>query len=84
MMAFPISLLGEFIAVLPDEAKAQSGIVLPDWQTSHHGTGNARGNTRELKCEDRVVYGAATGMEAVVHGKQIRIMRESDVLAVIE
>ena len=81
---FPIDLLGDLIAVKP-ASPAKGKILLPDWQRSLEGDVIARGpDARDVKKGDRVLFGAATGMESVFDGYSIRLMRETDVLGVVE
>lgn len=79
---FPIALLGDLVAVLPDSTRQTAGILLPDWQRSLTGSVLACGpDCTELKPGDKVSFGAASGMESVFDGAAIRIMREErDVL----
>jgi len=81
---FSQRLLGEMIAVEP-EVQPRGKILLPDWQRNLRGTVLAVGpEATECKVDDTVIFGAATGMESAYKGHDIRIMRDSEVDAVIE
>jgi chaperonin GroES len=92
MGEFKQRLLGDMVAVEP-EVEPQGKIKLPDWQRILRGTVVATGPgaplyngkiaPMECKVGDRVIFGAATGMESVYCGKPLRIMRDSDVDAVL-
>jgi co-chaperonin GroES (HSP10) len=78
-------LLGELVMVAPESTRRPSGILLPDWQRSLMGSVLALGpDATDLKKGDIVYFGAATGMESVYCGASVRIMRESEVLCVVE
>jgi chaperonin GroES len=89
---FKQKLLGDLIAVEPDRVDAKSKILLPDWQRILRGTVLAIGPGRMLasgkyapmmtKVGDRVIFGAATGMESAYSGTTIRIMHDLDCDAV--
>ena len=89
---FPIDLIGELVAVQPELPHAR--IRMPDWQRSLEGVVLAVGPGKPLidgthapmnvKVGDRVTFGAAAGMESVVNGHMIRVMRESDIDMVLE
>ncbi len=84
---FPMRLIGELIAVRYEPVKGN--VALPDWQRSLTGTVLATGpglplpgggTTPMQTCVgDTVCFGAAVGMESVLDGQSIRIMRDSDV-----
>jgi co-chaperonin GroES (HSP10) len=79
MKDFPMQLLGELVAVLPEPA-AKTKVILPDWQKSLFGRVLAFGpEAKDVKIGDKVNFGAATGMESVLDGAAIRIMRESEI-----
>jgi chaperonin GroES len=81
---------------LTAEEKTAGGIIIPDTAKEKPsegkviavGTGyrNEKGKITELdvKKGDRVLYGKWSGNEVKVDGKDLLIMRESDVLAVLE
>jgi co-chaperonin GroES (HSP10) len=79
-MMFPINLIGELIAVRPDEAKfSENGIRLPDWKRSLSGSILAAGpEVRNVVRGDRVSFGAAVGMDSILNGQEIRILKERD------
>lgn len=77
-MSFPINLLGELVAVETEPA-AVATILLPDWKRSLTGTVLACGpEVRERVQGARVSFGAAVGMDSVLSGKSIRILKEQD------
>jgi len=80
---FTHRLLGDLVIVLPESTLRPSGIMLPDWQRSLRGSLLAVGpDAKDVKKGDIVFYGAATGIESVYDGAEVRIMREKDILAV--
>lgn len=93
MQKYPQQLLGDLIVVQPEQERL-GRIVLPDWQRSLKGVVLAVGPGKprsdgsvqpmELKGGEFVAFSATSGMEAVYDGKPIRIMREDDVMCVIE
>jgi len=81
------------IKALEAESKTAGGIIIPDnakekpqkGEVVAVGPGKAddKGNVikMELKVGDKVLYGKYSGTEVSVDGKDLLIMRESDVLA---
>lgn len=65
--------------IIPDSAKEKplKGTVLAV------GPGT-KDETMELKVDDTVLYGKYAGTEVEIDGEKVIIMRQSDVLAVIE
>ncbi len=90
--------LGDRVLIKPSEEKEKTkgGIVLPDTAKEKPQEGKivAVGEGRKtedgktipltLKVGDRVLYGKYSGTEITVDGEEYLIMREEDVLAVIE
>ena len=90
--------LGDRVLIKPSEEKEKTkgGIVLPDTAKEKPQEGEiiAVGEGRKtedgktipltLKVGDRVLYGKYSGTEITVDGEEYLIMREEDVLAVIE
>ena len=78
--------------VLPAQAEEKvGGIIIPDTakEKPQHGTIVAAGNgTKDeemiLKEGDEVLYGKYSGTELEVEGTKYLIMRQSDVLAVVQ
>ncbi len=68
---------------LPDSAKEKpmEGTVL----SVGKGARDAQGNLipMELKAGDRIVYGKWAGTEVKIDGKELLIMKESDVMGVL-
>lgn len=90
--AFPMQLLGELVAVRPDEA-TESHVRVPDWERKLTGTVIAIGPGKELRPGllapmsvapgDKIIFGAAVGMESSFNGKPLRIMRDSEIDVVL-
>jgi len=90
--------LGDRVLIKPSEEKEKTkgGIVLPDTAKERPQEGEivAVGEGRRtddgktiplsLKVGDKVLYGKYSGTEITVDGEEYLIMREEDVLAVIE
>jgi chaperonin GroES len=73
------------------ETKTASGLFIPDSakEKPQQGVIIAVGNGKkdepmELKVGDKVMYGKYSGTEVSFEGKDYLIMRQSDVIAVIE
>ena len=68
--------------ILPETAKEkpQEGKILAS------GPGDGAGNriAMEVKVGDKVLYAKYSGTEVKVDGKKLLILRESDILAVVE
>ena len=78
------------VEVSPAEEKTASGIIIPDTakEKPQKGTVVAVGNGKKdepltVKVGDTVLYGKYAGTEITVDGKELLIMRESDIFAVI-
>ena len=90
--------LGDRVLVKPleDEAKSVGGIILPDTAKEKPmrgkvvATGNGRIDDRgevvkmEVKSDDVVLYGKYSGTEIKLDGEDYLIMRESDILAIVD
>ena len=90
--------LGDHVVILPLEAEDRTpgGIVLPDTakEKSTKGEVVAVGSGRLLpngrvvalavKAGDTVIYSKYAGSEVKVDGKELKIVQESEILAVIE
>lgn len=84
--------LADRVLVLPAQAEEKvGGIIIPDTakEKPQHGTIVAAGNgTKDeemvLKEDDEVLYGKYSGTELEVEGTKYLIMRQSDVLAVVQ
>ena len=84
------------IEALEDEAKTAGGIIIPDTAKEKPMQGKviavgpgSRGddgklNALDVKKHDRVLYGKWSGTEVKIDGKDLLIMRESDIMGVIE
>jgi chaperonin GroES len=78
------------------EAKSKGGIIIPDTaqEKPQEGKVIAAGNGRvnddgklvplEVKKGDRVLFGKYSGSEITVEGEEHLIIREEDVLAILE
>lgn len=84
--------LADRVLVLPAQAEEKvGGIIIPDTakEKPQHGTIVAAGNgTKDeemvVKEGDEVLYGKYSGTELEVEGTKYLIMRQSDVLAVVQ
>lgn len=89
--------LGDRVVVEPiaKEQTTASGIVLPDTAKEKPqegkviavGSGHLKDGNRiplEVKEGDRVLFSKYAGTEIKVEGKELLIMRESDILAILE
>lgn len=84
--------LADRVLVLPAQAEEKvGGIIIPDTakEKPQHGTVVAAGNgTKDeemvLKEGDEVLYGKYSGTELEVEGTKYLIIRQSDVLAVVQ
>ena len=92
MRIMNIKPLADRVLVLPAQAEEKvGGIIIPDTakEKPQHGTIVAAGNgTKDeemvLKEGDEVLYGKYSGTELEVEGTKYLIMRQSDVLAVVQ
>lgn len=78
------------VEVSPAEEKTASGIIIPDTAKEKPQKGKvvAVGSGKKdepltVKVGDTVLYGKYAGTEISVDGKELLIMRESDIFAVI-
>ena len=81
---------------MEEETTSPGGIVIPDTATEKPVRGEvvAVGNGKilengeirplDLKAGDRVLFGKYSGTEVKVEGEELLVMREDDVMAVIE
>ena len=84
--------LADRVLVLPAQAEEKvGGIIIPDTakEKPQHGTIVAAGNgTKDeemiLKEGDEILYGKYSGTELEVEGTKYLIMRQSEVLAVVQ
>ena len=84
--------LADRVLVLPAQAEVKvGGIIIPDTakEKPQHGTIVAAGNgTKDeemiLKEGDEILYGKYSGTELEVEGTKYLIMRQNDVLAVVQ
>jgi chaperonin GroES len=95
---FKIRPLGDRVVVEPLEAeeKTKGGIILPDTAKEKPQEGkvvavgkgkvNDKGEVipMEVKVGDKVLYGKYAGTEVTVDDKQYIILREEDILAIVE
>ena len=87
-----ITPLADRVLVLPAPAEEKvGGIIIPDTakEKPQHGTIVAAGNgTKDeemiLKEGDEILYGKYSGTELEIEGTKYLIMRQSDVLAVVQ
>ncbi len=81
---------------MEEERTTAGGIVIPDSATEKPSTGEilAVGNGKitdsgevralDLKVGDKIMFGKYSGTEVKVDGEDLLIMREDDVMAVVE
>jgi chaperonin GroES len=74
----------------PAEEKTASGLIIPDTakEKPQRGTVLAVGNGKKdepltVKVGDTVLYGKYAGTEISIEGKDLLIMRESDIFAIV-
>ena len=78
------------------EEKSKGGIIIPDTAKEKPqegevlavgaGTVNEEGKVRPLdvKAGDRILFGKWSGTEVKVNGEELLIMKESDVMGIVE
>jgi chaperonin GroES len=90
--------LGDRIVVEPLEAeeKTKGGIILPDTAKEKPQEGkvvaigkgkideNGKPLPMEVKMGDKILYGKYAGTEITVEGKEYMILKEEDILAVVD
>ena len=81
---------------LEDERKTASGIVIPDSAAEKPDQGEilAVGNVKagddgkirplDVKVGDKVLFGKYAGQSVKVHGEELLVMREEDIMGIIE
>jgi chaperonin GroES len=81
---------------LEEERKTASGIVIPDAATEKPDQGEIlavgkgkvleNGSVRalEVKVGDRVLFGKYSGQSVKVQGEELLVMREEDIMGVVE
>lgn len=76
---------------MPAEEKTASGIIIPDTAKEKPQRGKviaAGSGTKDeemkVKAGDMVLYGKYAGTEISIEGKDLLIMRQSDILAIFE
>ncbi len=79
-----------------EEAKTAGGIIIPDTAQEKPSQGEvvavgpgARGddgkiNALDVKVGDRVIFGKWSGTEVKIDGEELLIMKESDIMGVLE
>lgn len=79
-----------------EEEKTKGGIIIPDTAKEKPQEGEvvavgsgARGDDNEIvpmdvKAGDRILFGKWSGTEVTVDGEELLIMKESDILGVVE
>jgi chaperonin GroES len=91
-MATTIQPLSDRVLIEPDaaETKTASGIIIPDTAKEKplKGTVIAAGKGKKdepttVKPGDKVLYGKYSGTEIQVDGKDLLIMKESDIYAIL-
>jgi chaperonin GroES len=84
------------VSRIADQEKTKGGIIIPDTAKEKPiegkvlAVGNGRvledGSVRKLdiKVGDRILFGKYGGIEVTIDGEQLLILREDDVLGVVE
>jgi chaperonin GroES len=79
-----------------EESKTKGGIIIPDTAKEKPAEGkvvavgkgkldeNGKTIPLDLKVDDRILFGKYSGTEVKIEGQEYLIMREDDVLGVIE
>jgi len=90
--------LGDRVLVkrVEEESKTKGGIIIPDTAKEKPQEGEVvsvgpgarddtgKVNALELKAGDRILFGKWSGTEVKIDGEDLLIMKESDVLGVLE
>ena len=90
--------LGDRVLIkrVEEEAKTKGGIIIPDTAKEKpqegevisvgSGTLNDKGELRALdvKAGDRILFGKWSGTEVRIDGQDLLIMKESDIMGVVE
>lgn len=81
---------------MEEERKTASGIVIPDTATEKPDQGeviavgpgkrddNGKAIPMDVKVGDRVLFGKYAGQSVKVEGEEVLVMREEDIMGVIE
>ncbi len=80
---------------LEEERKTASGIIIPDTAAEKPDTGEVvavgKGKVTEgkvlplsVKVGDKVLFGKYSGQTVKVHGEELLVMREEDIMGVLE
>ena len=97
-MAIQVRPLGDRVIVkaLPKEEKTKGGVILPDsakektqqGEVIAVGKGNSHENgtkvPMEVKVGDKVLYGKYSGTDIKLDGEEYLIVKESEILGIIE
>ena len=90
--------LGDRVLVkrVEEESKTKGGIIIPDTAKEKPSEGiivsvgpgardeNGKINALDVKAGDRVLFGKWSGTEVKLNGEDLIIMKESDIMGVIE
>lgn len=91
-MSIKVTPIADRVLVEPDsaETKTASGIIIPDTAKEKPQSGKilAVGSGKKdepmtVKVGDKILYGKYSGTEVIIEGKELLIMRESDIYAVV-
>jgi chaperonin GroES len=91
-MSIKVTPIADRVLVEPDaaETKTASGIIIPDTakEKPQSGTILAVGSGKKdepmtVKVGDKILYGKYSGTEVIIEGKELLIMRESDIYAIV-
>ena len=90
--------LGDRVLVkrVEEESKTKGGIIIPDTAKEKPQEGevvsvgpgvrdeSGKVNALELKAGDRILFGKWSGTEVKIDGEELLIMKESDIMGIIE
>jgi len=90
--------LGDRVLVkrVEEESKTKGGIIIPDTAKEKPQEGevvsvgpgarddSGKVNALELKAGDRILFGKWSGTEVKIDGEDLLIMKESDILGIVE
>ena len=86
---FILKPLGDKIVVRPDKRTLSSVLIVQNNEYDNQGTVVAVGNgtndhTMTVKVGDTVLFGKYSGQAVKVDGKEVLVMREDDIMAIVQ
>lgn len=91
-MSIKVTPIADRVLVEPDaaETKTASGIIIPDTAKEKPQSGKIlavgagkKDEPMTVKVGDKILYGKYSGTEVIIEGKELLIMRESDIYAIV-